>query len=207
MPGRHFRSIATRLLALREPGVSKTIGVASCGHKEGNSTVASNLAVALSHAVEGEVLLIDCVDPVRRALGPGWFDLVFGNADLVDVVRSTDTPRLFAMSAGALLEMGDGTYNRNRLSNICQMLKEHFEFVIFDLPCADQMTGCFPIASVLDGVLLNIKSAKVNSAKAIRVQKELKIHGAHVLGAVLNHTQSYVPSFLRAMLHSNDPLA
>ncbi len=202
LPNRQFRSVASRLLALRESGTSKTIGIASCGVNEGNSTVASNLAVALSHAIEGEVLLIDCVEPVRRSIGPGWFDFVFGNADLVDIVRETDTPRFFSMSAGNHLEPGDGTYNRSRMINICQLLKEHFEFVLFDLPCAEHMTGCFPIASVLDGVLLNIKAGKVNSAKAVQMQKEMQIQGAHILGAVLNQTESYVPGFLRMFLRT-----
>lgn len=202
LPSRQFRGVASRLLALREAGASKTIGIASCGINEGNSTVASNLAVALSHAIEGEILLIDCVEPIRRSTGPGWFDFVFGNADLVDIVRETDTPRLFAMSAGSHLEPGGGTYNRDRLLNICQLLKEHFEFVLFDLPCAERMTGCFPIASVLDGVVLNIKAGKVNSAKALHMQKEMQVQGAHILGAVLNQTESYIPGFLRMLMRN-----
>lgn len=203
LPSRHFRAISARILTLREPGTSKTIGVASNSIGEGNSTVASNIAVALAHAVEGEVLLIDCVEPVRRSPGPGWFDLVFGNTDLIDVVRETDTPRLFAMSAGVPLEAGMGTYNRSRLINVCQMLKEHFEFVIFDLPCAEHLTGCIPIASVLDGVVMNIKSGNVNSTKAVQMQNELQIQGAHILGAVLNQTHSYIPGFLRGILRSD----
>ncbi len=204
LPSRHFRSLASRLLALREVGTHKTIGIASCGPNEGNSTVASNLAVAISHAVEGEVLLIDCVEPVRRTLGPGWFDFVFGNADLIDVVRDTETTRLSTISAGIVLQPGEGTYNRDRLVNICQLLKERFEFIIFDLPCADDMTGCFPIARVLDGVILNIKSGKVNSSRAIQLRNEFQLQGANVLGVVLNQTQSYVPSFLRMLLRTKD---
>ena len=204
LPSRHFRSLASRLLALREVGTHKTIGIASCRPNEGNSTVASNLAVALSHAVQGEVLLIDCVEPVRRTLGPGWFDFVFGNADLVDVVRDTETQRLSTMSAGIVLQPGEGTYNRDQLMNICQLLKERFEFTIFDLPCADDMTGCFPIARVLDGVILNIKSGKVNSSRAIQLRNEFQMQGANVLGVVLNQTQSYVPSFLRMLLRTKD---
>jgi len=204
LPGWQFRSVASRLLALRETGVSKSIGIASWGANEGNSTVTSNLAVAITNAIEGEVLLIDCVEPTRRSMGPGWFDLVFGNEDLVDVIRETDTPRLFAMSAGILLQRVDGTYNRTRLLNVCQMLKEHFEFVLLDLPCAEQLTGCFPIAGVLDGVVLNIKAGKVNSAKAAQMQREMRTQGANVLGAVLNQTESYVPGFLRMLMRTRD---
>jgi len=204
LPSRHFRSLASRLLALREVGTHKTIGIASSGPSEGNSTVASNLAVAISHAVEGEVLLIDCVEPVRRTLGPGWFDFVFGNTDLIDVVRETETPRLSTISAGIVLQPGEGTYNRDRLVNICKLLKARFEFILFDLPCAEDLTGCFPIARVLDGVILNIRSGKVNSGRAVQLRNEFQMQGANVLGVVLNQTQSYVPSFLRMLLRTKD---
>ncbi len=204
LPCSQFRSVASRLLALRDEGARKTIGIASCRANEGNSTVASNLSVAINNAVDGEVLLIDCVEPVRRSLGPGWFDFVFGNADLTDVVRETETPRLSTISAGVLLEPGAGTYNRDRLVSICRLLKERFEFVIFDLPCANDSTGCFPIAGVLDGVILNLKSGWVNSTRAIQIQNEFQLRGANVLGVVLNQTQSYVPGFLRMLFRSKD---
>ena len=48
------------------------------------------------------------------------------------------------MSSGILLEPSDGTYNRARLIQLSQMLKEHFEFVIFDLPCAEQNDWLLP---------------------------------------------------------------
>ena len=204
LPNSHFRSVASRLLALREEGAHKTIGIASCRENEGNSTVASNLAVAINNAVDGEVLLIDCVEPYKRTLGPGWFDFVFGNADLQEVVRATETPKLSTISAGIALEPGIGTYNRDRLVNICRLLKERFEFVLFDLPCANDSTGCFPIASVLDGVILNLKSGWINSARAVQFRNEFQLRGANVLGVVLNQTHSYVPGFLRTLLRSKD---
>ena len=204
LPSSHFRSVASRLLALREEGAHKTIGIASCRENEGNSTVASNLTVAINNAIDGEVLLIDCVEPTKRILGPGWFDFVFRNVELLAVVRPTETPKLSTISAGIVLEPGVGTYNRDRLMSICRQLKERFEFVIFDLPCANDSTGCFPIAGVLDGVILNFKSGLINSARAIQMQKEFQLRGANVLGAVLNQTQSYVPGFLRMLLRSKN---
>ena len=163
-----------------------------------------NFGIAINNAVDGEVLLIDCVEPTKRTLGPGWFDFVFGSAELLEVVRPTETPKLSTISAGIVLEPGAGTYNRDRLVSICRLLKERFEFVIFDLPCANDSTGCFPIASVLDGVILNFKSGLINSARAAQMQNEFQLRGANVLGAVLNQTQSYVPGFLRTLLRSKN---
>jgi len=204
-PGRHFHALASRLLSLRsDSNEHKTIGITSCSHGEGTSTVASNLAVAINNAISGEVLLVDCVEPrqtlSKKTINPGWIDLVFRDADLPDVVRPTDVPRLNVIGSGLPLERGAGTYGREQLLNVVQLLKERFEFVFFDLPCGDEMTGCIPIASVLDGVLLNVKAGKISSLKAGRLQRELQVHNANVLGVVLNQTHSYVPGFLKSLI-------
>jgi len=204
-PGRHFQALASRLLSLRsDSNEHKTIGIASCSHGEGTSTVASNVAVAINDAISGEVLLVDCVEPSqtlsKTKTNPGWIDFVFRDADLLDVVYPTDVPRLNVIGSGLPLERGAGTYCREQLLNAVQLLKERFEFVIFDLPCGDEMTGCIPIASVLDGVLLNVKAGRISSSKAGRLQRELQVHNANVLGVVLNQTHSYVPGFLKSLI-------
>jgi protein-tyrosine kinase len=202
VPGRQFRSLASRIISLRgDVLTNKTIGVASCSRNEGNSTVASNLAVAINAAVQGEVLLVDCVEPSKsqskRRNHVGWFDFVFGEAELLDIIQSTDCPKLSVISAGLPIWHDGATYSRDRLTNVVQLLKERFEFVVFDLPCADDMTGCMPIAGVLDGVILNLKSGRSNSSKASRIQRDFQLEGAHVVGVVLNQTQSHVPRLLR----------
>ena len=200
VPSKHFRAIASRVLASREDSASsKAIGVVSCGRQNGNSTVVSNLAVAISEAIPGEVLLVDSVVK-RKSRGPGWFEFVLGNVDLVDIVRSTDVKKLSVLPSGYMSSRNGITYSKDRLVDVVQHLREQFEFVLFDLPCIDDVAGSGPIASVLDGVLLNIRSGRVNSSNAAKVKRELEVQGAHLLGAVLNQTQSYVPQFLQAIL-------
>jgi Mrp family chromosome partitioning ATPase len=201
-PNREFRALASRMLSLREnPEHHKTIGIASCSHNEGNTTLAGNLAVAINDAVDGEVLLVDCAEPKKssRMRSPGWFELVFGRGSLSELVQATDCPKLSVISSGQIDAKGF-TYNRDRLTHIVQELKDRFEFVIMDLPCADDLSGCIPIASVLDGVIFNLKAGIHNSQQASRILHEFKSQGANVLGVVLNQTQSHVPSLLRMFL-------
>ena len=105
VPNREFRALASRMLTLRDnPQSHKTIGIASCSHNEGNTTLAGNLAVALNDAVEGQVLLIDCNEPkktlLKRTRSPGWFELAFAKAQIDEVIQTTDSPKLSLISAG-----------------------------------------------------------------------------------------------------------
>lgn len=207
-PSRHFQALASRVIGLRPtPNLAKAVGVASCFHGEGTSTVASNLAVALNSAVDGNVLIVEAVEPKqslwKKQSGLGWFDLMFNGADLPDVIFPTDLPGLSILPCGTPPSKSMSVYNPAALSNTVQLLKEKFEFIIFDLPCANDLSGCMPVASVLDGVLMVFKSGRVNSSHATRVKQEFEMHGGNVIGAVLNQTESHIPVFLRRWLGSH----
>jgi Mrp family chromosome partitioning ATPase len=206
-PTRHTRGLASRVIALRaNASEHKTIGITSCQSGMGSSTVASNLAVAINAAVDGEVLFVDAVERSRligkRPAHPGWFDFVFGEAELADVVRATDVPKLSVIGHGAFPGNTIGTYNKDKLANITQLLKDRFEFVIFDLPSSENSGFCIPLACILDGTILVLKAGHVSSTAAMRYQQELKIQGVNLLGAVLNQTESHVPNFLRSWMRS-----
>jgi protein-tyrosine kinase len=207
LPTRQTRGLASRIISLRSNGNEhKTIGITSCQTGMGSSTVASNLAVAINAAIDGEVLLVDAVER-SKALGkkeshPGWFDFVFGEAELTDVVRATDVPKLSVIGHGSFPGNVIGTYNKDKLSNIAQLLKDRFEFVIFDLPSAENAGFTIPLACVLDGTILVLKAGHVSSTSATRFQQELQVQGVHLVGAVLNQTESHVPNFLRSWMRS-----
>jgi Mrp family chromosome partitioning ATPase len=65
---------------------------------------------------------------------------------------------------------------------------------------ANDLSGCIPVASVLDGVLLVIAAGKVPAAKAVAAKRQLELARAHVIGVVLNKKRFYVPRFLRCLI-------
>jgi protein-tyrosine kinase len=201
VPSNQIKSLASQLLSLRaNSSEHKTIGIAGCFEGTGASTIASNLAVAISSSVAGDILLIDATEPSRGSRAndePGWIDFVFSDLELSQVVRPTDIAKLFVMGYGQGNNANRGAFNRERLLNVFSALKDRFEFVFIDLPSGSDQSECIPIAETLDGTLLVIRAGHAQSSAAVRFNQELKRHGANVLGAVLNQTESYVPGFLR----------
>ena len=210
----HFVALANRIIALRRseqaeretPGfgngtitkpIGKSIGVASCSSKGGASTVAANLAIATSAAVDGEVLLIEA-SPRRRSRRPGWAELIRGESEMDNVLVDSDVAGLARLHAGT--EAGPMLVDPERVKNVVKQLKTRFEFIFIDLPCANELTQCYPIASALDGVLLVVHANRVSTTNAQRATKELEQAGAHLVGVVLNRKRRCAPKFLRRLL-------
>ena len=57
---------------------------------------------------------------------------------------------------------------------------------MFDLPKAHELTECFALADVLDGVLLLVEEGRVDLRVARRVGERLSGSQSHFLGVVYN---------------------
>jgi Mrp family chromosome partitioning ATPase len=212
VPSRQFAALAGRVMALKpsansSTNSSTTVGIGSSVRGEGSTTVASNLAAALTAASSGDVLLINTVGIHQngRQRRAGWLDLVQGRIELLDAVQVTDTSRFYVMGVGQSVPKTRVIYNPERVAAVIQGLKEKFAYVVVDLPSADEQTECMPIAKELDGVILVLKAGRATSVKASRVHERYQDHGANVIGVVLNQTRSFVPRLLRYFLGLNDP--
>lgn len=197
-----FVSLANRIIALREdPESHKAIGICGCGPRQGASTVANQLTAALAGAIEGRVLLVQ-TSPQGRHTKPaaGWLDLLQFDLELADVIEDCDLPGVSVLPVGNVDSMPRMAIDPMRLRTLVEAFKHHFEFVIFDLPAPGASSGCLPIASILDGVLLVVQAGRVNAAVATEVKSQLEQANAHVIGAVLNQQKSHVPRWLREKL-------
>ncbi|MCA9151342.1 MAG: CpsD/CapB family tyrosine-protein kinase [Planctomycetales bacterium] len=202
-----FVALASRILSLRGDATeAKSLGVTSCTASEGTSTVATQLSIALAAAGTGRVLLVELPNLIapgrvaRRKAEAGWAELILGDVDVEDVTRATQAQGVWRMAAGDVKQLGTLGVDAHRLSTMIRELKEHFEFVVFDLPEANELTGCLPLASVLDGVILVVQQGRVSSDKALRAKLELEQANAQLIGVVLNKTRSYAPRLLYRLL-------
>lgn len=203
-PSVHYQSLASNIIALRtDPKDHKSIGVCSCYKNEGVTTVAANLALAISRAIEGKVLVIQ-TDPSRNDLAKtfrlrtktGWTNLYSETCSLGDAVHKTNHDGYYVMAAGDVAKRKIA-YEAQRLTALVDILKDEFEFVIFDLPQANELSGCFSLSMVLDGTLMVVQADRVSTKRAAQTKNQLERFGANIIGAVVNKKKYYTPSFLR----------
>ena len=201
----HYMSLASNIASLRVNSADrKAIGVCSTFRNEGSTTVATNLAQAITQTVDGKVLLVqadmdgnDLPRIFRTRNRSGWADVYLEECNVGDAINTTRHDRLFVMTAGDVTKRSILSYDAHDLSAILDVLKEEFEFIVFDLPVAHELSGCFALASVLDGTLLVIEADRVSASKAASTKGQLERFGANIVGAVVNKKRYYLPSFLR----------
>jgi capsular exopolysaccharide synthesis family protein len=175
----------------RQQDLLRMVGITSCLHGEGVSTVAAHLAIHAALALPEPVLLVEA-GTARPSLeqmfelgsSPGLVGLLAGKATTGDCVQAAPVENLSVLVAGS--QRGCEVFHPRAVARVLQELREQFEFVIVDLPPTNEPGPCLAIAALLDGVLLTIEAERVPSRMTRRAKQELLRVGANLLGVVLN---------------------
>ncbi len=192
-----FRSTLTSIMFSGENGVHPQVLVISSGSpKEGKTTLATNLAVALAE-IHKRVLLID--GDLRRPSIHRFFNLSkdTGMADLLrrgepidgplnGHVSPSGVPNLSVMTSGTSV-IGDPTLlHSNRLTELIASVRRDYDLILIDTPPMLSMSDARIIARQSDGVILVVR-ANVSSRDSIKdAHRRFVEDGARVIGTVLN---------------------
>jgi capsular exopolysaccharide synthesis family protein len=181
----------------------KTLGITSCNSGAGVSTIAANLALVAARQTGSPTLLVDAnlSSPVmgeQFALrkGAGIAELMNITDSPLDYVQPTSITGLSVLAAGHSQSPGNTHFSAIRFLQVLDVLKTKYPLIIVDLPVADELTCCFSIAGLLDGIILVLESEKVQAETARRTRDQLLKTRARVLGTVLNKRRSYLPKWL-----------
>ncbi len=192
------RQIARRCAA----DESRVIGVTSCTHGEGATTVATNLAKSAARSDPSRVLLIDG-NTEHPALhhefstpgAKGWRHLLTGDSSVEDAIQATQWKNLSLITGGTEVP-ATASVNPIAVAHVLEQLRESFEWVIVDLPPANPTTSCFSVAQALGSLLLVLEAEGVRGPVARRVCEQFQRDGVNLVGIVLNKRRSHIPNWL-----------
>jgi len=178
------------LSALDSP--QKTVLVTSALPEEGKSTIAANLALALSHVKK--TLLIDA-DMRRPQIGPilgapsntpGLSNLVVGELAAEKCIFAVKGSNLFVLPSGRIPANPLELLSSNRFVECLETLKRSFEAIVIDAAPVQMVSDPLVIAQVATTVLFVVKADDTPYPVARQGIKRLRRVNAHILGAVLN---------------------
>lgn len=188
-------SLRTLLANLRFADVDndhRVLMVSSGNPREGKSSVATGLALAL--AEEGmKVLLVDADlrrPSIARLTGlegaAGLTNLLLGDVDLEDVVQTWAYETLAVLPSGVVPPNPGALLGSGRLATVARQLRESYEFVIIDtaplLPLSDPLL----LAQHVDGVIVVARAGKTRITRLKETVAHFRRSGADVLGVALN---------------------
>jgi polysaccharide biosynthesis transport protein len=189
-----FKSLRTAFLLASPERPPRHVVVTSCEPLDGKSTVATNLAIALTQ-IGRRVVMIDADlrrPRLHKVLGlsndSGLSSVLSGNAEVSDVLQDTVVPNLVAMTSGPVPPNPSELLASPALNALMKSLEElgPFDHVFFDSPPLLQMADAVLLADRMEATIVVAREGRtVNAALASGV-KRLRQSRARILGAVLN---------------------
>jgi capsular exopolysaccharide synthesis family protein len=191
-----FRSTMASILYTGENGDRpRVIALTSANPREGKTTVASNLALALAE-IGRRVLLID--GDLRQPRLHQVFNVsnAWGLSDLLAgtkppegseaMVVGTAYGELYLLPAGSAASNISSLLHSPRALELLQRMRKEFDMVLIDTPPMLQMPDARVFGRMVDGVILVVRSASTTKETAATASQRLVDDGTRVLGTVLN---------------------
>ncbi|HEM48698.1 MAG TPA: polysaccharide biosynthesis tyrosine autokinase, partial [Caldithrix sp.] len=187
-----YRTLRTNLQFSKVDHQLKSILVTSSGPKEGKSTTAANLAIALAQIGQKVVLVdADFRRPVVHSIfgikkDEGVTNYLMDTIKFDQIVKPTFNENLFVICSGVLPPNPSELLASKAMENLIERLIKDFDTVIFDSPPVIAVTDAAILSRKVDGTILVVNSGNTNRDALIRCNTLLESVGTIPLGILLN---------------------
>lgn len=195
-----YKLLRTKLqFSFADENNCRMIGVSSALPGEGKSLTAVNLAHSFAQ-LNKKVLLIDC-DMRRPSIHeklsvektPGLSDFLTGQNDLNSLIRHWDdadgTGTLWVISSGQNPPNPIELLSSARMARLLQLLRQHYDYIILDLPPVGEVSDALAVAKQTDGFLLVVRQNYSNRMSLKAALRQFGFVDAKILGIVCNCAQ------------------
>ena len=199
-----FRNLRTNIQFMNADSEKKVMLVTSTMPGEGKSYVSANLAAAFAQ-IDKKVFIVETYMRKGRQFSlfnlhpiPGISTFLSGVVDqdfvgqkenIENYIQETDVDNLYLIPAGSVPPNPSELIVSNKMKNIIERLKEHFDIVIFDAPPSLIVADALILARLVD---FNILVCAQNTTRMEDLNKSkmaIENVGGKVAGVVLNKVQ------------------
>lgn len=187
-----YRQLRANLQFLDVDNPPKVILVSSAMPAEGKTTVAINLALALSE-VGRQVVIVetDLRRPrVTRYLGMvggvGLTNVLAGTAEVGEVIQAYRENSFSVVGAGPTPPNPGQLLASGQMAALINELREKNDYVLIDAPPLLPVADSTGLAVVADGVLISVRYGRSRKDQLRRAAETLDRVGARTLGLILN---------------------
>jgi capsular exopolysaccharide synthesis family protein len=116
----------------------------------------------------------------------GLAEVLSGQRQPAEVIRSTVSEHLFVMTSGSLPPNPAELAGSQRMRDILASLQEHYEYILIDSPPVMLASDAVLLSSMVDGVVLVANAQQTPKHVVREAQMRLSHAQAKLLGVVLN---------------------
>ena len=180
----------------------KVFLVTSAAPGEGKSTIAANIAMALSMR-GAKVVLVDCDlrNPSVRARlymqedGPGLYEYLSDQVDLKEVLIWNQKYKMYVVPGGEAIENGSELIDSPKMFELLEELKKTAEYVILDTAPVGVLTDTAVLAEAADAALFVVKQDYAKRSAILDGIGQLAESKIYISGCILNGAQAGIGGY------------
>ena len=188
-----FRTLLTSVVLSTAPRPPQVLLITSATAREGKSTTALNLAIALAQRGDS-TLIIDAdlrrpgiAESLDLADGEGLAGFLTGAHGIEVALRQfSRVPTLWVLPAGPKPPNPAQLLSSSAMETLLRELRQRFKFLVIDSPPVLPVTDAMILSTFVDGVAFVVESGVTARGAVARARKVLENAGARILGLVLN---------------------
>ena len=193
-----YKLIRTNLdFTLPEDEQCPVIGVTSAMRGEGKSTTAINLSYVLAERgsrvllIDGDLRIPSIAKKMDIPSSPGLTDVLMnkGATQLGDY-QSSLLDNWYIMPSGDIPPNPSELLSSKRMEAALRGLREHFDYIIIDLPPVNIVSDAVAVSSYITGMVVVIREEYTEKKELEHCFRQLKLSNVKVLGCVMNETKS-----------------
>lgn len=175
----------------------RVIVVSSCERGDGRTTIAANLAIALTEA-DHKVLLVDAdlrnpqLHVLFRLDNHNGLSSILADSKPCEsylphqLAYPTNLPKLHVLPSGPASEGSAGLLHSDRMREFLTRLRSVFDVIVIDTPPVPSFADGRTLAKLSDGVAFVVRPEKSAPEDVLRALERFVEDGASVLGSIVN---------------------
>lgn len=195
-----INTIRTGLIFSNIDNPPKSILITSTNGSEGKTTLAINLAVALSQMDKTLLIEMDLRKPaVSKDLGikadMGLSDLLSGKTDTNVFHQVEGAPNLSVITCGTIPPNPMELISSKRFANLLHSLRERFTHIVIDSPPTLPVSDSCVLAKMVDATIVAVKAEETKISMAKETITRLNKVNATITGVVLTQASPQKMSY------------
>ena len=191
-----YKLLRTNLdFTLPEDQKCPVVGVNSSMRGEGKSTTSINLSYVLAEK-GSRVLLIDGdlrIPSVAKKMDipgtPGLTDMLMGKAPDLESFKTDILDTWYILPSGEIPPNPPELLGSRRMKAVLEDLKDHFDYIVIDLPPVNIVSDALSISSLISGMIVVIREDYTEKKELERCIRQLKLSSVNLLGCVMNESK------------------
>lgn len=198
-----YKLLRTNLLfSFSSSSECRIIGFTSSFSSEGKSITSINLAYTMAESkrnvllIEGDMRLPNLSKRLGLHSSPGLSNLLVGMTTAGEAVQTfraadeEDNPvTMDVLVAGDIPPNPSELLGSERMTSLLEVLRQHYDFIILDLPPVTAVTDALVACKLVDGMVVVVRSDRAVRGALAETIRQLKLVDAHILGFVFNGAQ------------------